>query len=204
MPRLPQVHRLVLLCLRPAAQSQRTVVAMFLNYWHEERFHLGRSTHQKYYGEASKPRCDSFGSRHAVQDARQGLVTWYGLHYLVCSCIARFCLMGGGRNAVAFISQILSTIASSKVNYCSSLQLRWKNGCFYAIILLLLLRSMHRGSFLLWLQVTRSMTSIHQIAQRHLQLLQVTCIILHPLCTWLVLIQVVFLICLHMGGCRFG
>ncbi|XP_042941615.1 uncharacterized protein LOC122276149 isoform X3 [Carya illinoinensis] len=145
---------------------------MFLNYWHEERFHLGRSTHQKYYGEASKPRCDSFGSRHAVQDARQGLVTWYGLHYLVCSCIARFCLMGGGRNAVAFISQILSTIASSKVNYCSSLQLRWKNGCFYAIILLLLLRSMHRGSFLLWLQVTRSMTSIHQIAQRHLQLLQ--------------------------------
>ncbi|XP_042941622.1 uncharacterized protein LOC122276149 isoform X4 [Carya illinoinensis] len=119
MPRLPQVHRLVLLCLRPAAQSQRTVVAMFLNYWHEERFHLGRSTHQKYYGEASKPRCDSFGSRHAVQDARQGLVTWVEAEML-WHLSAKYCpLLPPPRSTIAAaFSSDGRTVASMQSSYC--------------------------------------------------------------------------------------
>ncbi|XP_040991631.1 uncharacterized protein LOC121238708 isoform X1 [Juglans microcarpa x Juglans regia] len=178
---------------------------MCFNSWHEERFHLERISHHKNHEEKLL--------NLDVIPLGQGM---------------QYKMQGWRQNVVAFISQILSTIASSKVNYCSSLQLRWKNGCFYAVRFhhlypeILVSGSLDHevclwdantaelsyrfycvpctGSFLLWLLVTRSMTLTHQISQRHLQLLQVTCIILHPLCTWLVLIPVVFLVCLHMGA----
>lgn len=42
---------------------------------------LPRTTHssKKLWRESSKWQLDPFGSRRAVQDARQGLVSWYGL-----------------------------------------------------------------------------------------------------------------------------
>ncbi|XP_040991648.1 uncharacterized protein LOC121238708 isoform X2 [Juglans microcarpa x Juglans regia] len=83
---------------------------MCFNSWHEERFHLERISHHKNHEEKLL--------NLDVIPLGQGM---------------QYKMQGWRQNVVAFISQILSTIASSKVNYCSSLQLRWKNGCFYAV-----------------------------------------------------------------------